>query len=686
MIQHKYRLGIDIGGTFTDVVLLNEATGEITSLKVPSSPTVPGESVVEGANEALRQRGIAPEAIRYVTQGSTIGTNAIIEKTGVKTGLIVTKGCKGMLEIGRFETINQLNLMDDKPVPLVPKGLVKEVRGRILHSREVVEPLCEEDVLQAISELAQEDVKSIAICLLNSYVNPEHERKVKQIVEKALPEAVVLSATEIWPEMGEYERAYIAILNGYIKPLMDAYLSSVEEGLHNIGIKAPMYVPKLNGGVTTALSSRENPIATVTSGPTSGAQGAAYIAKLLGVSKAISLDIGGTSADFTYIEDGAPAYSTEARVGGLPVTMPSVWISSIGAGGGSIAWVDSTGVLKVGPRSAGAEPGPACYGKGGSCATITDAYLVCGYLSPDTPFAGKIRLNQKLAEEAISEIAGKLGVSILKTAEGILLVANAMMAREIFALVSQRGFDPRESSLIAFGGAGPTHAHWLLDEFKLKNIIIAPYPGTLSALGGILSDIKQDAIKSLCEDLNSVSIERLRNDYHEMKEKLKFWMKGEGIPAERSYIVTSADMKYRRQAFPLNILVSRTMLNGGISAFKRAFHDTHERIYRHHDEETPIEVVNLRATIIGEFPKVGLETWPKAEEEAPKVSRIGEMYYKGSKYSTNIYRRMDLRYGHALTGPAIIEQEDTTTVLPIGFTARVDKFGFIIIEKGRNHD
>ena len=686
LMQESYRLGIDIGGTFTDIALFNETTREVTSLKVPSSRTNPGKPVLEGVSKVITGKGISPQAIKHVVHGCTIATNAIIERTGVKTGLILTKGCKGMLEIGRFETVSLLDLMSDKLVALVPKGLVKEVRGRILHSGEEVEPLCEEDVLQAVNELSREDVKSIAICLLNSYINPQHENRVKHIIEKAMPEAIVLSATEIWPEMGEYERAYIAILDGYIKPLMDAYLSSVEEGLRDIGIKAPIYVPKLNGGVTTTSSSRENPVATVTSGPTAGVQGAAFIAKSLGISKAISLDIGGTSADFSCIEDGEPAYSTATRVGGFPVTMPSVWLRSIGAGGGAIAWVDPTGILKVGPQSAGADPGPICYGKGGTQPTVTDAYLICGYLSPDTPFPGEIKLDKNLAEQAISSIASKLGVTTLEAAEGILLVVNAMLEREVSALTSKRGFDRRETSLIAFGGACPTHAHWLLDELKLQNIIIPPYPGTLSALGGVLSDVKQDAVKSLSQDLDNVNIDKLRDDYHEMKEKLTAWLKGEGISAKQSYILMSADMKYRRQAYTLDIPVSAAMLNEGTSVLKRAFHDTHERIYKHHDEKAIIEVVNLRATIIGTLPKVELKTLPEAEEKTPKASRTTEMYYKGRKHAANVYQRSALRHGHVLSGPAIIEQEDTTTILPAGFTAEVDKLGCVIIEKGDNRD
>lgn len=674
-----FRLGIDVGGTFTDVVLLNEETGDIRTLKVPSSRENPAAPVIEGAKMLVEREGVDASTIVHVVHGCTIATNAVIERTGVRTGLVVTRGFRGMLEIGRQETIDGYSFANRKAQPLVPKGLVLEVSGRLSSSGDEIESLSVSDLQEAAAAFETQDVRAIAVSLLNAFRNPVHEREAVAFLRRRLPGVIVLAGTDLWPEIGEYERAYVAILNGYIMPLMDSYMQLVESGLKRTGIVAPILVPKLNGGVATLARTSENPIATITSGLTAGAQAAAHVCRIGGIERAITLDIGGTSADFAFIEHGEPVFSADASVGGYPVAMPSVWVRSVGAGGGSVAWVDDTHTLKVGPRSAGSMPGPACYGKGGQAATVTDAYLICGYLSPDTLLAGNMRLDLTAAERAISTLAREIGASVKETAESIIRITTSLMTREIASMLSQKGVDPRDSTLIAFGGAGPTHAHSVIDDLNLLQAVIPRYPGTLCALGGVLSPLKEDAIRSFNVALERVEPGELRRTLEELRNLVTARLRQPGLPEAEAKISYSADMRYRRQAYTLNVPLSDEVLER--AALAEAFHEQHQRVYRRAAPDTPVTLVNLRVTGVAPLSDIVIERDAPVRSAGPIAHRL--LYHRGVDHEAPVYRRGDLAVGMRIEGPVIVEQADTTSVVPPGYECTVNPNGLMTISKRR---
>jgi N-methylhydantoinase A len=675
-------LGVDVGGTFTDLVLYNDDTHEMYIHKVPSVPKMPAQGVAKGVSEIVQKAGIPARLITYFIHGTTIPTNAVIERKGAKTGLIVSNGCRDMLEIGRIRMPSPFDLMGEKTKPLVERACVKQVQSRVTPSGEVKQDLSSAEVSSAASELVENDVRSCAICLLNSYVNPALEKKVKSILEKDFPELYISVSSEVWPEIREYERAVVTVLDVYVKQLIDEYLAVLSDDMERLGLASQVYITKSNGGMMTAASARQRPIETMLSGPASGVMGASYIAKLSGVEKALSLDMGGTSADISIITGGEPTYSTEGYVGDFPLIMPSVDVASIGSGGGSIAWVDAMGLLKVGPQSAGADPGPACYGRGGVEPTITDAYLVCGYLNPDNFLGGRVKLSKELAEQAISKVADALSLSTVDAAEGIIRVATSIMLRELYSLMSKVGIDPREYSLIAFGGAGPVHAPLLAEEVGINQVIVPPAPGVLSALGSLITDVRRDAIRTVHKDLSDVRPEELVEYSREMDEGLLSWLRNEGPIVQGTQLMRSADMCYKGQGYEIEVLLSDDSLRASIGELARLFHETHQRVYSHSDPNAPVELINLRTRIIGKSPEVDLGIVRESEERSQATCRgTRSIRYGGSQHVATVWWSEDLRGGNVVVGPAVVEQEDTTILIPPDFAAKSDRRGIMAVTR-----
>ncbi len=676
----RYKAAADVGGTFTDFVVLDEATGELINYKLPSTPHAPAAAVVDGFRQISRQFGVPLEAIGLFVHGSTIAVNAIIQRRGVEAGLVVTQGFRDVLEFARARLPEPLVIVPARPVPLIPRYRVLGVPERTTSAGDVLEPLDEGRARAVLAEMGTMGVEAIAIALLNSYANPEHERRLLRLAEEVLPGIPVSVSSELWPEMREYERTIVTVMNAYVHPITSRYVDALLEGLKEIGVPAALYITRSNGGMMSAESARRVPVHTLLSGPASGVVGAAYIARLAGEKQCITVDIGGTSADVSIVRDGEVVYSTENHVAEFPVVMPSADVSTIGAGGGSIAWLDEVGILKVGPQSAGAEPGPACYGRGGQSPTITDAYLACGYVNPDNFLGGRMRLDRALAEEAIRPLAQKLGKGIVETAESILSVASSNMADELRPLTAKRGIDPRDFALLVYGGAGATHGALLVDEAQIGKMLVPPFPGTLCALGALMTDVRGDYIKTLRKDLTTVGDDELLGVYRELEEQALAWVREQGPVVKERAIVRSADLRYWGEPYDVEVHLPREIALQGITPalLRELFHQAHDEAYSFMDRDAAVFVTNIRVRVVGypRFPRL-LELG-KAEGEALATARRG-IYYRGAWHTANIYDRTALRAGHRIVGPAVVEQVDTTSLIPPGFVATVDRCGILSV-------
>ncbi|MBI2371364.1 MAG: hydantoinase/oxoprolinase family protein [Deltaproteobacteria bacterium] len=681
MFDRRFKIGIDIGGTFTDLTLLDVERGVLHHYKVPSTQHSPSDALISGVQQLTEQVGITPEAIAYFVHGTTLALNTVIQRRGARTALIVSRGNRSVLDLARLRVPQQFSFAPAVPEPLVPSSRVREIGGRILASGEEIEPLSPDEVAAAVAWLKEQEVEACAISLLHAYANPSHEQAVKRAIEQALPTLIVAASSGIWPEIREYERTMVAVLNAYIAPQMARYLARLERDAAAIGLRTELYITKSNGGIMSAASARQAPVETLLSGPASGVVGAAFAAKLAGIRHCVTLDMGGTSADVSLILDGEPVRSTENHAGDYPVVMPSVDVSSIGAGGGSIAWVDPYGVLKVGPESAGAEPGPACYGLGGTAATVTDAYVVCGFLNPGHFLGGRMRLDPQRASEAIAPIARRLGQSVPEAAESILQVATANMVTEFFPLMTKKGVDPREYALLPYGGAGPTHACLLAAEVGIGRIVVPHSPGTLCATGALINDVKKDYVQTFRCALDGLDLNEVRKRFGRMEEEARRWLDGEGIDLDRREFLCAADMRYKGQAYEIEVPIDAVALES-VETLRRRFHDRHETVYRHADRGAAVELVNLRVRVVGITPPVTVRLQDRAEGHGraePKGRRT--LLLRGQRLSATIYERAALRPGHRLPSPCIVEQDDTTTVILPGFAGRVDAYGNLVLER-----
>jgi N-methylhydantoinase A len=700
----KLRLGVDIGGTFTDLVIMDEESGAFRIDKVPSTPADPSLGFHKIIQQGLAATGAGAANVSYLVHGTTVATNSIIEGKTARCGLLTTAGFRDLLEIARQIKPEPFNLFFEKPRPLVPRDLCLEASERLDSEGRVIQPLDPRSVLAAADVFRKAGVEAIAICFLHSYVNPQHEQLAAAILGPALPGIPIARSSDVCPEFREYFRASTTVVNAAITPIVSTYLSRVEAKLQELGVPARLCIMQSNGGICTSRVAREKPVHIVESGPAAGVIVAAHVGSLTGNHNVISLDIGGTTAKAGLIHDGVPKISHEFEVGskaagrslhakatGYPIKSGVVDLVEVGAGGGSIGWIDSGGALRVGPQSAGAEPGPACYGWGGQLPTLTDANLVLGRINPHFFLGGKMELSLPKATEAIeTHLAARLRLRVAEAAFGMVEIANSNMIEALRLVSVQRGFDPREFSLVAFGGAGPLHANAIARELGIPEVIIPVSPGVSSALGLLLADIKHDFVRTYIKPLGRIDLDVVNLAFGQFAEEGRRLLEHEGVAPEKQRFVPAFDMRLTGQSFELLVPLPAASLQAAhLPPLEDAFHKLHERTYGHSFPGEPVEIVNLRLTAQGLIPKPRLRRLPQAEgsdgarqpalkDERPVCFGLAEGYV-----STPIYDRSKLAAAARISGPAVLEEFDSTVVVHPGYEANVDEFGSIHLVPGK---
>lgn len=679
------RIGIDIGGTFTDfAVWAGEAAGytAVTALKVPSTPPDFARGVQDGLEALLAEGRISAEAPMLIVHGTTVSTNAVIERSGPPLALLVTRGFRDILDVARLRVDRPVDLFARRPAAIIPRRDVYEIDERVLADGGVDRALNAEEVVAAARLALAAGAVAIAICFLHAYRNPAHELAAAAAIrEVAIREAwgpvdVVLSH-EVWPQPSEYERASAALLNAYARRAMAGYLAALEAWLAERLPKARLLVTKSNGGVMAADEATRMPIHTLLSGPAAGVTAAQVLGGMLGVADLLTMDMGGTSTDISLIRDGAAMVSQDGRVGDFPLMMPVTAIEAIGAGGGSIAWLDD-GVLKVGPRSAGAVPGPACYGRGGMLPTVSDAYLVCGYLSEAAPLAGGLVLRRDLAAAAIAPVAAALGRDVVGAAEAIVAVATANMLANALPFIARLGLAPADLTLMIFGGAGAIHGPLLADEIGIGTVVIPRLASVFCGFGCLVSDLRYDVIRSMQGRMPGPG--EIATAYGALRAEAVGWLAAQSTEAAPAFIY-AADMRYAGQSFDVTASISADEAERGDgAALAAAFHGEHRRRYGHAHEGTAVALMALRVRIEGALPRPGataLGGAPGLVSERRRVARFG-----AGLHEVAVHRWGGLAPGWSAAGPLIVEQETATVVVPPGFAVTVGAYGDLILRRG----
>jgi len=675
-----FAIALDVGGTFTDVTLRDLGSGRLWITKTPTTPHDPSEGFVAGVDKALALAGVGASGLRHVLHGTTTATNAILESKGAAAGLLTTAGFRYVLEIGRHDIPRRANMFAwTKPARPVPPERIFEVPGRIGVDGEDIEPLGEDAVRDAARQLRAAGVASIAVCFVHSYANGAHERRAREILLDEYPECAVSLSCDVLPVFREFERSMVTVLNAYVQPLVGRYVGRLAERLRARDIAAALSIMKSNGGVVAADVVRAQSIHTALSGPAAGVIGARLIGESTGLRDVISVDVGGTSADICLIQGGEAAVTTEGRVGDWPVPVPMVDIHTIGAGGGSIARVTTDGTLTVGPESAGAVPGPACYGLGGEEPTVTDAHLVLGRIPPHL-LGGEMRLDAERARRAIDErVARPLGLSLEAAACGILDIVNNNMVGAIRLVSVERGHDPRDFALVAFGGAGPLHGADLAALLSMRTIVVPRHPGVLSTFGLLGTEVRNDYARTSLQKPPDYDLESVARIYRELEAQADAWLGEEGVPTAQRRCVRLADLRYRHQGFELTVPWAGPALD--VDALIERFHERHERLYTYALRDAPVEIVTLRVAASGRVRRFALPA-VGARRARPQRARR-RVYFAGRGWiDTACVQREALGAGARVVGPAIVEQLDATTVVPPGQRGRVDRFGNLIIRAG----
>jgi N-methylhydantoinase A len=680
-------LGTDVGGTFTDFVFYTD-TGEVHCLKVPSMPARPGASILEGVDEIGQTLGLDAAAWRHMahTHSSTVATNALIERKGAKLGLLVSSGFRDLFELQRLAIPHPMRFDSRRPLPLVPRQLVREIRGRIAADGREIDPLDEADAVAAAKDLAALGAEIAIIVLLHSYRNPAHERQARAAIERAgVPLRLELSS-EVWAQAREYERGVLTAVNASIRPIVEGYVERLEQGLGERGIDTPARVARSNGGAELAETMRNRPVVALLSGPAAGVAGAAAAATDAGWDNAdlMTLDVGGTSADIGVIRGGRPVLSSEEHIADFPLLIPTIAVSSIGAGGGSILWLDPTGALKVGPRSVGADPGPACYGASESrIPALTDAFLVAGLLAPGQRLGGKLPLQMGPAREALDTLAGPLGMTVEAVADGAIRVATALMAAEASNVLARRGVDAPRFRMVAFGGAGPLVAALLAEEIGIDSILIPPFPGALSALGAARADLEGDLVEPVYERLGALDRAALARIAEGLQRRAAGWIAEQtrALTVTGTAVALTADMRYDGQGYDVTVPLDPAWLSGGdFDRLRDAFHAAHRATYGHANENAEIWLKELRAHITGATPKPRIVPLrPSATAAVGEETRTVRL--SGHAASASVHERGAVGPGQRLAGPAIVNQMDTTTWIPEGWHASVAPSGALVLER-----
>ena len=676
-----YRIGVDIGGTFIDFCLFDEATGDLGTLKVLTTPATPGAEVMQGLQILESRDGVAPDEIVSFVHGTTVGINTVIQRKGAKLALFTTENFEDVVELARLRMPETYSLFSRRPDPLVPKDMIFGIGERMLADGTVDRPLDEATVSTAITRARAKGAEGIVISFLNAYRNPAHEEAAEAAVRRLAPDLFAFRSSAVWPVIREYERTTTALINGYIHPRVAGYLGSLQQALSRHGVVAEPMLTKSNGGVMSAEIGKTNCVSMVLSGTASGVIGASWVALEAGVRNAITLDIGGTSADVALIIDGAPQFGMGEKIGEFPLYIPSVSVTSIGDGGGSIAWVDGFGVLKVGPESAGSDPGPACYGKGGTRATITDAFAVCGFIGHHRLAYDSVSPDVGRARAAVAVMAEQVGLGLRETAEAIIRIAISGMFMEINKLVARFGVDARDFTLLPFGGAGPMLGCFLARELGVDRVLIPATPGVVSALGGLIADVKSDFIRTVFVDAEPTAIDLLRREMAELDAQGVRWLREEQHFDGTAHTRWSCDMSYKGQSFEIEVPIDGAWIrDGDMASVAAAFHDVHDRMYDFCDRAAPAHIVNLRLVVAGSTPKPRLR--PLAQGDgAPAPEQMLDVFYDGTEHRVPLYRRGNLLAGHRFAGPCVVAQDDSTACIPGGFAAEVDSLGNILLTR-----
>lgn len=680
------RIGVDTGGTFTDVCAFDEAAGRVHVRKVSSTPDDPGRAIVQGVTELLEQigdRGI--DEVSYFAHGTTVGTNALLTGRGVKTGLITTKGFRDLLELGRGRRPDMYDPQADKPEPFVARRHRLEVTERVRHTGAVETPLDEDEVRAAVRFLKEEGVDSIAVCLLYSYLFADHERRIGEIIAEEHPDAYVSLSSEVLPEFREYERLATVVTNSYVGPVVYRYLARLRATLADHGLRAVPHVTQSNGGVIPFQTAESMPVRLVLSGPSTGVVGAAEICASAGFPDIITFDMGGTSSDISLVQGGRPKVTAGMELDGRPIRSPMLDIHTVGAGGGSIGWIDSGDHLRVGPQSAGAFPGPACYGNGQEPA-VTDANVVLQMLNPEYLLNGQMRIDRDASVRAVERLARPLGLTVEEAALGMLRVATANMARAIRVVSVKRGYDPRDYALVPFGGAGPLHASRLARELGMRTIVVPEVPGAQSALGLLMTDVRTDFMRTQITTIATTHLDELRAGFASLDEQAEAWFAHEGIEGEARSSVRRLELRYAGQNFELAVEVPEGDLDeSAVDRIVEEFHASHERQYGYRTPEARIEAVTFRLEASGRAARVELRADDLVGEDA-SAAVIGtrETCFDPAEgyIPVAVYDRSLLAPGNRISGPAIVEQMDTTTVLLPGDECTVDTLRNLVIRTG----
>jgi N-methylhydantoinase A len=686
-----WRVGIDTGGTFTDIVAVQGT--EVRTAKVPSTPP----HFDEGLLKSIEQVGVPLSEIGLLAHGTTVTTNAVITKSGARAGLITTRGFRDVLELRRHNRGELYDLLWDPPEPLVPRQRRLEVTERLNYAGDVIVPLKEDDVVAAIERLQDYDVQSVAVCFLNSYQNPAHEERVREILKERWPTVYVSISSALLREAQEFERTSTTVVNAYVGPILAGYLEELERRLKTSGFEGRLMIMHSGGGLLPAESALAIPARTVTSGPAAGAMAAEGftvsgapaagamlaegLASTLGIKQLISLDMGGTSADIAVVRDGRTLLINEyVPEFGSPIRFPAVDLITIGAGGGSIAWIDSAGSPRVGPQSAGAVPGPAAYGRGGTEATVTDANLVLGRLSSQTKLAGRLTLDPEPARLAVERFGSKLGLNTRDAALGIVDIANSNMARAIRVMTVERGLDPRQFVLLPFGGAGPMHACELADGLGISHVLVPIAPGVTSALGTLFVDVVHDVARSHIASLSRVDGQHVERVFRELEDAARNALTTDRIPKELQRLERSLDLRYVGQVKALTIPIPNTTFTAvELAAARRTFLDEYQRQYQYITEDIEMELAVIRVRGRGLQEKVQLPAHPKGGAVHPIATR--RLEFRRGSFEAPVFSRDHMGSGVTLSGPAIIEQLDSTTVLPPSWRLVVDPQGNLSVTK-----
>ncbi|MEQ8388063.1 MAG: hydantoinase/oxoprolinase family protein [Alphaproteobacteria bacterium] len=680
----SYVVSVDVGGTFTDLILYDETTKEIHITKTPSTPEDQSIGVVEGIQKICGQAGIDPKQVSNILHGTTVATNAVLEEKGARVGLVVTEGYKQILHVARSWTPGPLAgwMIMQKPDPLAALEDTLEINERIEKNGSVLRELDEAKVEADLKTLIDSGIKALTVGLINSYINSAHEKRIREIAHKIAPDLPISLSSEVLPQFREYERVLTTVMNSYVKPQMRHYLSSLGQRLKSEGSTATLNIVRSDGGLMSAEAAADNPVNTMLSGPSGGVAGAAAIGRISGYPDIISFDMGGTSTDVSLTQGGQPQISRETRVGIYPVRAPSVEVVTIGAGGGSLAHVPITGALRVGPQSAGAVPGPASYGRGGTEPAVTDANLVLGYLPPQL-VGGEMTIDVEAAKKAIQEhVADKLGTDVFQAARGIIDIVNENMLGAIRVASVERGHNPRDYALVALGGAGGLHANALSVLSGAWPSIIPASAGVLSALGFLASNIRNEFSKTYITTVSKSDPAALARDLEELGQTGLDWLAGEGVPEDKRQISYQVDMRYLRQGFELPISTTMAEVRDTLdSALVQKFHDEHMRLYRF-TVDTEVEVVNLRAIAVGALDRIAFQKGTKGgpDASAAVVDAEHEAYFDGKFVTTPVYDRAKLAPGNRIEGPAVVIQLDSTSLVQPGFHATVDEYFNLVIQ------